>query len=126
MGWNKAQITWESPKGYNPSKMMYKVTWHKNDNQDDERAFIVTDTFANITGLRQLSTYFVNIQAGNSAGFGPKLPRDLYVRTPGKTIFTVHTANVSKPIEKYFLDLRTIFLKKKSFPVLSDRNFILI
>ena len=43
-----------------------------------------TETHARIDGLKPLTTYLLNVQAGNDLGDGPFLAEDIPFRTPGK------------------------------------------
>ena len=42
------------------------------------------DTHVTVAGLKQLTSYRVNVQAGNDVGYGPFLPDDVVFNTIGK------------------------------------------
>ena len=82
VGWSYLILNWTSPfqKTIVDFADMYRVIITS---RNDKIVITTATTYARVDGLKQLTNYFVNVQAWNKLGFGPFIGRNINVQTPG-------------------------------------------
>lgn len=83
LSWSQVILNWTSP--FYEAAIDFADQYRLIIRSKKEKVVVTTyKTHARIDGLKQMTNYLLNLQAGNRLGYGPFLDIDIHFRTLGK------------------------------------------